>query len=155
MEEDIYDKSMFIFKDKKFIWIVLILLTLFACQKTPINPTIQEDGYYTSKEDVSMYLITYHRLPDNYITKDEAEALGWDNEKGNLWEVTFQKSIGGDRFYNRERLLPVEKDVIYYECDIDYEGGYRNAKRIVYSSNWDIYYTDNHYDSFELLAKGD
>lgn len=138
------------------LWIsILVLVTLFACQKIPDNQAIQEDGYYTSKEDVALYLITYHHLPDNYITKDEAEALGWDNDKGNLWEVTDQKSIGGDRFYNRERLLPIEENLIYYECDIDYVGGYRNAKRIVYSSNWDIYYTDDHYDSFELLYEGD
>lgn len=145
------------FKDKtiKFSLIIFILISLFACQKTPVDQVIQEDGYYTSKEDVSLYLVTYHRLPNNYITKDEAELLGWDNDKGNLWEVTDKMSIGGDRFYNREKLLPIEEDIIYFECDIDYEGGYRNAKRIVYSSNWDIYYTDDHYDSFELLYEGD
>jgi len=146
---------MFKSKSITFSLIVLILLSLFACQKTQVNQVILEDGYYTSKEDVSLYLITYHRLPNNYITKDEAIMLGWDNDKGNLWEVTDQKSIGGDRFYNREQLLPIETKLVYFECDIDYEGGYRNGKRIVYSSNWDVYYTDNHYDSFELLIKGD
>jgi ribonuclease T1 len=136
------------------IWIsILLLISLFACQKVPTNQDIAEDGYYTSKEDVSLYLITYHRLPNNYITKDQAEELGWDNDKGNLWEVTDKKSIGGDRFYNREGLLP--KDMTYYECDIDYEGGYRNAKRIVYSSDWAVYYTDDHYDSFEMVYEGE
>ena len=139
----------------KFIKLLIssvLVLTLFACQNNTNQETV-EDGYYTSKEDVSLYIITYHRLPDNFITKDEAESLGWDNDKGNLWEVTDKKSIGGDRFYNREGLLP--DGTTYYECDIDYDGGYRNAKRIVYSSNWAVYYTDDHYDSFEMLYEGE
>lgn len=140
---------------KKIISII-ILFTLLACQNSNIKPNnLLEDGYYTSKEEVSLYLVTYHRLPNNYITKDEAEELGWDNDKGNLWDVTDKMSIGGDRFYNREGLLPKDNEIIYYECDIDYEGGFRNAKRIVYSSEWAVYYTDNHYDSFELLYEGE
>ena len=145
-----------IFKKSLILFIsFLFVFNLVACQKVdqPIesNP-ISEEGYYTSKEDVSLYLITYHRLPDNYITKDEAEALGWESDKGNLWKVSDQKSIGGDRFYNREGLLT---EGVYYECDIDYEGGFRNAKRIVYSDTWEIYYTEDHYDSFELIYEGD
>ena len=135
---------------------IIILFTLLACQNSNIKPNnLLEDGYYTSKEEVSLYLVTYHRLPNNYITKDEAEELGWDNDKGNLWDVTDKMSIGGDRFYNREGLLPKDNEIIYYECDIDYEVGFRNAKRIVYSSKWAVYYTDNHYDSFELLYEGE
>lgn len=129
------------------------IIDAFACQNVQTNNEITVDGYYTNKEDVSLYIITYHRLPDNYITKDDAESLGWDNDKGNLWDVTDKKSIGGDRFYNREGLLP--DNATYYECDIDYAGGYRNAKRIVYSSDWSVYYTDDHYDSFELIYEGD
>lgn len=159
MGEDTYYRNM---KNTRWLKLVLsffILITIFACQK-PVVPDIQdssliENGYYTSKEDVSLYIKTYHRLPDNYITKDEARNLGWDSDKGNLWEVTDKMSIGGDRFSNREGLLPKSKDIIYYECDIDYEGGYRNAKRIVYSNQWAIYYTGDHYDSFELLYEGD
>lgn len=145
-----------IFKKSLILFIsFLFVFNLVACQKVdqPIeSKPISEEGYYTSKEDVSLYLITYHRLPDNYITKDEAEALGWESDKGNLWKVSDQKSIGGDRFYNREGLLP---EGVYYECDIDYEGGFRNAKRIVYSDTWEIYYTEDHYDSFELIYEGD
>ena len=49
--------------------------------------TIDENGSYTTPEDVALYLHTYGDLPDNFITKKEAQALGWDNKKGNLWEV--------------------------------------------------------------------
>ena len=60
-------------------------------------------------------------------------------------------SIGGDYFGNYEGLLPEDDDRDYYECDIDYEGGYRNAKRIIFSDDGLIFYTEDHYESFEQL----
>ena len=113
--------------------------------------SLYEDGHYTSREDVGLYLHLYGQLPSNYITKSEAAALGWESSKGNLWEVTEQMSIGGDRFGNREGLLPSMEGRQYYECDINYEGGYRGAERIVYSNDGLVYYTPDHYASFELL----
>jgi len=95
---------------------------------------------------------TYGELPDNYITKDEAYDLGWNNKKGNLWDVAEGKSIGGDEFGNYEGNLPEANGRQYYECDIDYEGGYRNSKRIVYSNDGLIYYTEDHYETFEEIV---
>lgn len=112
---------------------------------------LDPNGSYTDKAQVALYLHLYGQLPSNYITKKEAEALGWDAGKGNLEDVAPGKSIGGSRFGNREELLPVEKGRNYYECDIEYDGGYRGAKRIVYSDDGLIYYTEDHYKSFELL----
>lgn len=111
--------------------------------------TVREDGEYSSKSEVGLYLYLYGHLPANYITKDDAYDLGWDNKEGNLWEVAPGKSIGGDKFGNYEGLFPKGKQ--YYECDIDYEGGYRGSKRIVYSKDGYIYYTEDHYETFEQL----
>ena len=111
----------------------------------------EETGIYTDKEQVAFYLHLYGRLPSNYISKKEAERLGWDSREGNLDEVAPGKSIGGGRFGNREGLLPEKKGRTYYECDIDYDGGYRGGKRIVYSNDGLLYYTEDHYNSFELL----
>lgn len=113
--------------------------------------TIDEDGYYTSKEDVALYIHTYDKLPNNFLTKREATDLGWESNKGNLWDVTENMSIGGDKFGNREGLLPKKDGRQYYECDINYEGDYRGAERIVYSNDGLIYYTADHYNSFDLL----
>lgn len=116
------------------------------------DQAIAEDGTYTSKEEVALYLHTYGHLPDNYVTKDEAEDAGWKTEGLSLDEACPGKSIGGDRFGNREGKLPSAKGRTWYECDIDYDGGRsRNAKRIVYSSDGLIYYTEDHYKSFEQL----
>lgn len=113
--------------------------------------SVEESGVYSTKDEVALYLHLYGHLPDNYITKQEAEQLGWNSKEGNLWEVAPGKSIGGNRFGNYEGLLPNKKGRKYFECDIDFEGGYRGAKRLIYSSDGLIYYTEDHYNSFEQL----
>lgn len=122
-----------------------------AVEEDVLYEDIAEDGYFTTKDEVARYILTYKKLPDNYITKAEAMELGWIASEGNLWEVTDRKSIGGDRFYNREGILPKKEGRIYFEADINYEGGYRGPERIVYSNDDLIYYTDDHYDTFTLL----
>ncbi len=113
----------------------------------PQESVLPEDGHYTTKDDVAAYLAAYGHLPENFITKDEARKQGW--EGGGLWDDC---CIGGDRFGNREGALPKSKGRIYYECDIDTMGRKsRGAKRIVYSNDGLIYYTDDHYESFTLL----
>lgn len=112
---------------------------------------ISEDEEYSSLEEVAEYLYLYGHLPDNYITKNEAKELGWVSREGNLWEVAPGKSIGGDYFGNREGHLPEKKGRKYYECDVDYYGGYRGDDRIIYSNDGLVYYTGDHYNTFELL----
>ncbi len=106
---------------------------------------------YSTRNEVAQYIHEFLELPPNYISKKEARDLGWDNSKGNLWQITNKKSIGGDRFGNREGLLPEADTRIYYECDINYKGGYRGAERIVYSNDGLIFYTDDHYKTFKKL----
>ena len=112
---------------------------------------LDENGYYSTKEDVALYLHTYGKLPPNYVTKKEAQKAGWDSKKGNLGQVLPGMTIGGDRFGNYEGLLPKSDSRQYYECDVDYWGGYRSSKRIIYSNDGLIYYTEDHYKSFEQL----
>lgn len=113
--------------------------------------SVEKDGRYTTPEDVAEYIHTFGTLPSNFITKKEAQKLGWDNKKGNLWDVTDQMSIGGDYFGNYEGLLPEADGRKYTECDVNYEGGYRGGERIVFSNDGLIFYTDDHYESFTQL----
>ena len=117
----------------------------------PEETSISEDGTYTTKDEVAEYINLYGHLPSNFITKKEAKELGWVSSEGNLNEVAPGMSIGGDYFGNYEGLLPEADDRDYYECDIDFDGTYRNEKRIVFSNDGLIYYTEDHYESFELL----
>ena len=111
---------------------------------------IDEDGSYTTKDDVALYIHTYGHLPDNFITKKDAQALGWPG--GSLEPYAPGKCIGGSRFGNYEGLLSEADGRTYTECDIDTLGAdSRGAKRIVFSNDGLIYYTEDHYKSFELL----
>lgn len=113
---------------------------------------LPEDGAYTTKEDVALYIHTYGRLPDNFITKKEAQALGWSGGSLEPYAPGQCLCIGGSRFGNYEGLLPEAEGRTYTECDIDTLGARsRGAKRIVFSNDGLIYYTEDHYESFQLL----
>ena len=121
---------------------------------TEDEAVIDEDGHYTSKEEVALYIHIYGKLPSNFISKKEAEDLGWkkkQGEAGQLHVVAPGMSIGGSSFGNYEGLLPEKKGRKYYECDINYVKGNRGAERIVYSNDGWIFYTGDHYESFEQL----
>ena len=118
--------------------------------KSPLE-LVEEDGVYSTPELVAAYIYTFNKLPSNYITKNEATKLGWVSNKGNLWDVTDEMSIGGDKFGNYEGLLPKKNGRQWYECDVNYYGGYRGSERILYSNDGLIYYTDDHYESFTQL----
>ena len=114
------------------------------------EPILDEDGSYDSKEEVALYLHLYGHLPSNYLSKKDAEKLGWPG--GSLEPYAPGKCIGGSHFGNYEGLLPEKKGRSYTECDVDTTGkNNRGAKRIVFSNDGLIYYTDDHYKSFELL----
>lgn len=160
---------------KKIIYLLIIILsvTLFSgCgekytpqntesniqtslpEKDDISPealkaaekNITKDGVYTTPATVAAYLHTFNKLPPNFITKKEAQKLGWN--KGDLNDVCPGKSIGGDYFGNYENVLPKGS---YHECDINYTKGARGKYRIVYSDKGDIYYSDDHYKTFKKL----
>jgi hypothetical protein len=96
---------------------------------------------------VISYVKQNHRLPEYYITKNEARKQGWNPSKGNLCDVLPGKAIGGDKFGNREGRLPDGEK--YFEADVNYHCGSRKADRIIFTENGDVYLTKNHYKSFE------
>lgn len=148
---------------KKILSLLLVLSLLFslsACigSAQPDTPATTDktsdlldlNGSYTTKEDVALYIHQYGRLPDNFMTKKEARELGWSG--GSLEPFAPGMCIGGDTFRNREGQLPNAPGRTYTECDIDTLGANsRGAKRIVFSNDGLVYYTDDHYDSFTLL----
>ncbi|WP_294299033.1 ribonuclease domain-containing protein [uncultured Chryseobacterium sp.] len=101
----------------------------------------------TEEKTVIHYIKQNHKLPDYYITKNQARNLGWNPSKGNLCEVAPGKAIGGDRFGNREKILPEDKE--YFEADVNYHCGSRQADRIVFTKDGEVYLSKNHYKSFE------
>lgn len=149
---------------KRIVSLLLLLCLLTLCAQAEVlvdgdvaitEELLVEYGYdYYSVDEVALYLHAFRELPPNYITKDEAYDMGWDRDAGNLWDVAYGLVIGGDRFGNREELLPDDGERQWYECDVNYEGGYRGVERICFSSDGLVYYTFDHYESFELLYEG-
>lgn len=148
--------------------IIVALSVLFGPEDTDTAPKIQtpepqsgeintviEGEYYDTPFEVAEYIDLYGELPANYLTKKEARELGWVANEGNLWEVAPDMSIGGDYFGNFEELLPEASGRDYYEADIEYEGGHRNAKRLVFSDDGLYFYTDDHYETFDEIEVGD
>ena len=143
--------------NKKFILVFAILVALLTIGSVSAglfdflgfgssDVSVVEDGEYITVDEVSAYIKEFHKLPSNFITKKEAQALGWHG--GPLKEYAPGKSIGGDTFTNRQHILP-DSDDKYIECDINANGTSRGAERIVYNSgNFKVYYTPDHYDSF-------
>lgn len=116
-------------------------------QNSLSNSSSQPIDQLTEEKTVIDYVKQNHRLPDYYITKNEARKSGWNASRGNLCEVLPGKAIGGDRFGNREKKLPQGEN--YFEADVNYNCGNRNADRIIFTKNGDVYLTKNHYKSFE------
>ena len=123
---------------------------LSLVEADPAQQTLDENGSYTSREDVCAYLIAYGHLPSNFITKKEAQAAGWDG--GSLEPYCPGKCIGGDYFGNSEGKLPKAKGRRWTECDLNTLGARsRGPERLIFSNDGLIYYTPDHYESFELL----
>ncbi|MCR5694215.1 MAG: hypothetical protein K6G89_04500 [Clostridia bacterium] len=114
---------------------------------------IKEDGSYYDRDSVARYIAKFGKLPSNYITKKQAQALGW--EGGSVEKYATGKAIGGDYFSDFDEKLPDPPDMDYYECDIDTNGGKaRGAKRIIYGANGRIFYTEDHYETYDEFVNG-
>lgn len=116
-----------------------------------VTVQVEHGSSYTSKEEVAAYLHKYGELPPNFISKTKAKKAGWVPSEGNLDEVCPGMSIGGSVFYNDDGKLPDAEGRTWHECDIDYHGGMRGPERIVWSTDGLIYYTPDHYETFEQL----
>ena len=97
---------------------------------------------------VDLYVARFGRLPSYYLTQEAAKANGWNKLLGNLDIALPGRMIGGDEFANRKHKLPESAGRIWYEADFDYEGGYRNGCRLLYSNDGLLFATYDHYMTF-------
>ena len=111
-------------------------------------------GTATTKgeEGADWYMFYEGKLPDYYITKEEAVEEGWVQKKKNLAKAVPGKMIGGGIYSNKDGKLPFAPYRIWYEADINYVEGKRNNERILYSNDGLIFVTYDHYKTFfELI----
>ncbi len=127
--------------------IIFLPVQANAVTNAPSKKIVSTVTVINSFQGVADYIHEYNKLPSNYITKEQASELGWQ-PGDNLWDYAPGKSIGGDIFTNTESILPSKSGRIWYECDINYNGGHRGADRLVYSNDGLIYGTSDHYNTF-------
>ena len=126
-----------------------------APTKAPTEKPTEAPGPIIEPQAIADYIFAHGELPDNFITKEEAQALGWDSTRNYVSDVAPGKSIGGDRFGNYEGQLPRKKGRTFRECDCNYTKGKRNGERIVYSNDGHVWYTSDHYETFTELFPSD
>ena len=114
-------------------------------------PAGEPAGPIIEPQAVADYIFKYGKLPDNFITKKEAQALGWDSSCNYVSDVAPGMSIGGDYYGNYEGVLPKAKGRKFTECDVNYKGGKRGGERIVFSNDGHVWYTKDHYETFTEL----
>jgi len=124
--------------------------------ESAVTPTPVPEGPITDPQSIADYLFSHNmQLPENFITKEEAQRLGWRTTYRYVSDAAPGKSIGGDHFSNYERTLPTGKGITYQEADCYYTKGTRNAYRVIYSSDGRVWYTEDHYNTFtELFPTG-
>ena len=113
------------------------------------NTSANKIDELTSEGIVVPYIKKHKKLPDYYITKKEARDKGWIAAEGNLCDVLPGKAIGGDVFTNREGNLPDKNNRTWYEADLNYNCGRRNADRVLFSNDGLIFVTHDHYKTFD------
>lgn len=121
----------------------------FEEQKSNSSVPANNVDELTKESVVIPYIKKHGELPEYYITKSEAKQKGWVPSKGNLCEVAPGKAIGGDVWTNRQKSLPVKSGRKYFEADLNYKCGNRNADRVVFSNDGLVFVTFDHYRSFD------
>lgn len=95
-----------------------------------------------------VYFLKNRNLPECYIDKGSAKQLGWEQDKGNLWEVLPGRLIGGDRFFNNQNKLPIKLGRLWFEADINFQGGYRGRARLMVSNDGLFFVSYDHFETF-------
>ncbi len=115
-----------------------------------VSAQITETGKYTGKDEVAAFIHSFGRLPDNYLTSEQAKSLGWDGES-DLWAIQSGAALGGDDYANLAGLLPSDGGRSWKQCDVNYNGGMRGPERLCYSSDGLIYYSPDRFTTFTEL----
>ena len=140
----------------RFFVVLTAVVLLFSCctalaAKKNRNRSNESAAALQAAQELADYIFEHGELPDGFIRKKDAHALGWDSSYNHVSDVAPDMSIGGDYYGNYEERLPVVRGRKYYEADCYYRGGRRNAYRIIYSNDGHVWFTEDHYNTFVEL----
>ncbi len=124
------------------------------CVRIPMEAIVAGTATNYGTNGADWWIKYLQELPEYYITRDDAKNAGWVNWKGNLADVLPGAMIYGGIYYNDKGILPHKEGRVWYETDINYEGGYRNSERVVFSNDGLIFVTYDHYKTFaEIIGE--
>ncbi len=117
----------------------------FNCHCRYVDVEVMQAGTVSKlgENGPDYWLKHYGRLPDCYITKEEAIKLGWDNSKNTVAGKAPGKMLT-DGYDNDKKKLPEAPGRIWYECDVDYVTGKRNRNRLYFSNHGLIFFSPDH-----------
>lgn len=121
----------------------------YVPMRTKLVGTATEKGIFGA----DAYIVYVGRLPEYYVDKKTAYEAGWKKKHKQLDDVLPGKMMGGDIYSNDDEKLPSVSRRIWYEADINYEGGYRNRQRILYSNDGLVFVTYDHYQTFYEIVR--
>lgn len=149
------------FKEKKLaifeiVFVVLSALTiLFLLLGVSTHHYVSYGKKYSSKNYVAAYLYKYNELPVNFIEKNE-----WNSDYKLLKSG---KNVGGDNFEYRGSIVDYTQNTNLREADLYksrlevYKSQSRGTIRLVYaysdSNVVEIFYTEDHYETFSKITK--
>ena len=134
---------------------VLVMFCVPALAKSKTTPTptpsAKDAAALAAAQELVNYLDENGCLPERFITKKEAQDLGWDSSYNYVSDVAPGKALGNNHYGNYQGLLPDAKGRKWQECDCAYVKGKRDAYRLIYSNDGLYYFTADHYNTFTQL----
>ena len=118
------------------------------CVYVPMRTKVAGTATLDGVNGADFLVFYFAKLPENYITFQDARKKGWVVNKGNLDKVLPNHSIGGDIYKNKDNKLPQIPGRIWFEADINYSGGFRNRQRLLYSNDGLVFVSYDHYHTF-------
>lgn len=116
-----------------------------------LKAIIAGNATLNGRNGADWHLKYYGRLPTYYISRGDAYHQGWKPRLGNLSKVAPGKMMYGGIYRNDDGKLPQTSGRIWYEADINYQGGRRNDKRVLFANDGLIFVTYDHYNTFEEI----
>lgn len=136
---------------------LLVFIVIFFILALATRIRVYENRDYDTKEEVALYIYKYKKIPRNFVTKDYVNSVLNMAPKE---AISRGYNIGGDNFESRGAITNYTSLKYLHECDIyknrdvaSVDG--RGTNRLVYNQygNPKVYYTDDHYQTFQYLSK--
>ena len=123
------------------------------CEIKPMESIYAGEVTKNGEAGADFWLTYFNKLPDYYVTEEEAYNIGWIRGKSPAKFIP-GKMLTMGIYNNSNGHLPQAAGRIWYEADINYYEGRRNGHRVLWSNDGLIFVTYDHYATFyEIIGE--